>query len=79
MRSCKEIAQLLVPGQKLSLMQRVEIKMHLLFCKCCGNQQKQLEIIGRALQRYDQQFKNDSKQSERCQELTETIIKKIIS
>ena len=45
MKSCKEIAKLLVPGKKLFFQEKIEIKMHLLMCELCRKYEKQLKLI----------------------------------
>lgn len=53
MKSCKEIAKLLSPNQKISLWGKIEIRMHMLICKMCRDYQKQ---IGYLKKKYTENF-----------------------
>ncbi|WP_126444903.1 zf-HC2 domain-containing protein [Sulfuricystis multivorans] len=54
MLSCKEVTHLLSEGQdrKLSLRERLALKMHLAMCKGCTNYRRQMDFLHRACKRY---------------------------
>lgn len=45
MMSCKQVARKVSSEEELPLIQRVELRMHLLKCKHCSNYVKQLELM----------------------------------
>ena len=45
MKSCKEIAKLMVPGTKLTFFEKMETKLHLFVCDLCKRYEKQLELL----------------------------------
>lgn len=55
MRTCKEITELasMSLDSSLPIMQRLELKLHLLMCNSCRNYMKQVAFIILALQKLD--------------------------
>jgi len=75
MKSCKEIAALLAPGNDLSFMERAETRMHLVMCKACQIYQKHLKILSFNYKK--QMFKKIEKSAEKINKLEKDIIEKI--
>lgn len=63
MRSCEQVSKLisLSQEQKLSLPQRMELKMHLMMCKHCKNLDRNLSTIRSALRRFNDDNTNSPK------------------
>ena len=75
MKSCKDIAKLLIPGNKLSLFEKMETKMHLLMCEFCRKYEKQLKLI--SFNKLKNVSKNDAFSEDQVDELEKEIIDKI--
>jgi len=60
MLSCKQTTQLVSNSmdQKLSLAQRIGLKLHLLICHYCRNYTRHLRFISRAAKKFDQHIEN---------------------
>jgi len=54
MLSCKEVSRLLSQGEerRLTLFERVRLRLHLRVCAACGHFAGQLAFMRRAMQRY---------------------------
>ena len=54
MRKCREISELLSMAQdkRLSVFDRLELRIHLAMCDGCTNFAKRLDILRRAMQQY---------------------------
>ncbi|MCC6880463.1 MAG: zf-HC2 domain-containing protein [Rhodocyclaceae bacterium] len=54
MLSCKEITRLVSESQerRLSVIERVQLEMHLAMCKGCANFRKQMDFLRVACRRY---------------------------
>ncbi len=59
MLSCKEVGELVSQGidRKLSLREKIGLKMHLFICKTCSCYDKQLQFIARSARRLMQSNK----------------------
>ena len=57
MKSCKDIAKIMSPGQNASLMDKIEIKLHLMICKLCRVYALQIQAVEKKL------YKPDEKES----------------
>ncbi len=77
MKSCKEVAQSLAPGNTLTFFQKVQNKMHLFICVACQNYEKQLEVLIISQKKIFN--KRDSEAKTSLNELEEQIIKKIVN
>lgn len=66
MRSCKEIAQLMTPGNNLTFFQKMEAKMHLFVCELCRKYEKQLKFLSKAQNKHieDKMRNSENKISE---------------
>jgi hypothetical protein len=60
MRSCRDITALVSQGldKKLSLGERLAIRLHVMMCSRCRNFQSQSQFIRKAAQRYTEQLQN---------------------
>lgn len=58
MLSCKEVTHLLSDGQdrKLTMTERINLKIHLTMCKGCSNYRKQMEFLHEACRGYASKF-----------------------
>ena len=45
MKSCKDVAKLMSPGQKISLFDKMEIKLHFLICELCRVYAQQIKAV----------------------------------
>lgn len=63
MRSCKEVSRLISKSQeqKLKLMERAELKVHLMMCKHCRNFSKNVSTMRNALKGFASGKNEDSK------------------
>jgi len=54
MRSCRDISALVSQGldKKLSLSERISVRLHLLICSRCRNFQTQAQFLRKAARRY---------------------------
>ena len=48
MLSCKEIVRLVSSEERLSLMKRAELRLHLMMCEHCGRYREQLHALAKA-------------------------------
>jgi len=64
MPPCSEISQLLSTGmdQKMSLWQRMSVRVHLVLCKMCRRYRDQLRLIHDASSCYGDPEKNDTEE-----------------
>ncbi len=66
--SCKEIVRLISSDERLSLMRRAELRLHLMMCEHCGRYKSQLQTLARAavrlLDRRIQESEDDIKKIE---------------
>ena len=58
MLTCKQVTHQLSEAQdrKLSLMERVNLEMHLAMCKGCSNYKKQMDFLRKACRNYAKGF-----------------------
>jgi hypothetical protein len=51
MLNCKEVSSLLSDrlDRKLTLMERIHLRLHLAMCAACSRVERQLEFLGRAM------------------------------
>lgn len=56
MMSCKDMSELISLGQdqKLSIRQKMMLRIHLLFCEACSRFDKQIRFLNRAMENYIQ-------------------------
>lgn len=74
MLSCKETVKILSSDAQLTLMKKLEIKMHLLFCRHCWKYAQHLQILKINLKKfYSTQFLKAEK--EKITELENKILK----
>jgi len=54
MKSCKEVSELVSQAQdrKLTLRERLTVRMHLLVCKMCCHYQQQIKFLSAASRRF---------------------------
>ncbi len=54
MKTCKDVHRLVIEGQdrKLSLVERVEVRVHLLMCAACRRFERQMDLLREAMKRY---------------------------
>jgi hypothetical protein len=59
--NCKETTHLLSEEQdrKLTVSERLQLQMHLAFCKGCTNFRKQMQFLRNACRRYAEQLRSD--------------------
>jgi len=48
MRNCKEVVRLLASGEELRLLDKAELRVHLLMCSNCSRFAKQLRLMKKA-------------------------------
>jgi len=72
MLNCKEVVRLISSEDKLSFIQKTELKMHLLICKHCSNYNRQMDSLSKGLKKI---FSIKSEENrEKIQELEKVII-----
>jgi|SaaInlStandDraft_7_1057024.scaffolds.fasta_scaffold146192_2 hypothetical protein len=75
MISCKELVKKINQTEKLSVVQRAEIKMHALMCKHCGNYMKQMTMMKVGFAKL---FKNKVQpKPDQIQDLEEKVLNKV--
>jgi len=54
--SCKEVSELVSQSldRKLSLSERLRMRLHLMMCRMCTNYQRQLQFVRHAVRQLDQ-------------------------
>jgi anti-sigma factor ChrR (cupin superfamily) len=54
MKTCKEVHRLVIEGQdrKLSFMERISVRVHLMMCNACRRFEAQMEFMRQALRRF---------------------------
>lgn len=67
MMSCKDMSELisLAQDQRLSIRQKMMLRMHLFFCEACSRFDKQIRFLNRAMENYVQNHSSgdDTKKS----------------
>jgi len=62
MLSCKEVTRKIAKQEKLSFMQRLEIKMHMFICNKCRFFTQQMQALSQAARNSFQMFQTENKQ-----------------
>ena len=75
MKTCKDIAKLLSPGQKVSLLNKMEIKLHFLICELCRVYNAQIKSVEK---NFTNLMRTKSKvKKEDVEKLEQEVLKKI--
>ncbi len=75
MISCKEVSKILSENDNLSLLKKVELRMHLFICKKCSRFEKHLKSLLSGAQKLYRVKDNEYK--EKVTHLENSIIKKL--
>jgi hypothetical protein len=59
--SCRDVTHLLLAGEdrRLGLLERAQVRLHLLICRACPNFERQLQFMRQGLQRWRQRPLDD--------------------
>ena len=77
MKSCKEVSKLVSQAldRRLTLRERLTVKMHLLICKMCCHYQQQIKFIAAASRKFLQQDADKLQLSDEARSRIQEILK----